>query len=215
MGRPPIGKTAMTDAERMRRHRLKQRADKRDDPNRDLDQPDYPDARTSTQRWHWSMQNIAGDAIALRAFWTREFGDWRKFKIAPEMLVLARQAAEAWQALVRDLEAAAEAALALEAKPPAKVKKTKPANSALVWRDGGVQFKLGGSGRDYHSFTAPAARGIYRISPRWGPKFAFVGYTVSHQPTILKDERIIKTNVKDIRKAKALARADHDAGSDG
>jgi hypothetical protein len=28
MGRPPIGKVAMTDAERMRRYRLKHRADK-------------------------------------------------------------------------------------------------------------------------------------------------------------------------------------------
>ncbi|MBT1509495.1 hypothetical protein KIP88_03175 [Bradyrhizobium sp. SRL28] len=74
------------------------------DPDRDLIQDMHPDAITEEQRWQWSAANAAGDAIAMRAFWSREFGDWGRFKPPPELLTLAQEAVAAWQSLATDLE---------------------------------------------------------------------------------------------------------------
>lgn len=74
------------------------------DPDRDLIQDMHPDAITEEQRWQWSAANAAGDAVAMRAFWAREFGDWQRFKPPPELLTLAQEAMAAWQSLATDLE---------------------------------------------------------------------------------------------------------------
>jgi hypothetical protein len=78
------------------------------DPDRDLLQDTHPDAITEEQRWQWSAANAAGDAIAMRAFWAREFGDWQRFKPPSELLTLAQDAVAAWQSLASDLEDAIE-----------------------------------------------------------------------------------------------------------
>jgi hypothetical protein len=73
--------------------------------DRDLIQDDAPaDAVSEAQRWTWSFGHAAGDAIAMNAYWSREFGDgWKKLEVMPEHVALAQQAAKAWEALAEDL----------------------------------------------------------------------------------------------------------------
>ena len=161
-GRPPIGKTAMTGAERQRRYWLKQRVANKPVPKTGADnatiaalqkelatavryrdlaqefaqtmqqlatararsaelekawsdlsselpnilalQEEHPDARTPEECWQWSLGLVAGDTIAMHAYWDREFPGWQKFRPPAEVITLARQAASAWQAVVHDLE---------------------------------------------------------------------------------------------------------------
>jgi hypothetical protein len=57
------------------------------------------------ERWHNSLGVCAGEAIALSAMWTREFGPrWKTFAVEPEHRTLARQAAQAWVAIAEQLE---------------------------------------------------------------------------------------------------------------
>jgi Winged helix-turn-helix DNA-binding len=63
---------------------------------------------SEVDRWQRSLGNVAGDAVALRAFWTREFGDWQTFEAPSSPVTLAKQAAEAWTQLARDLERKAD-----------------------------------------------------------------------------------------------------------
>ena len=51
------------------------------------------------------MRYLAGEAIGLRAFWDREFGDWRKFKASSDLVTLATDAAKAWTELATELGA--------------------------------------------------------------------------------------------------------------
>jgi hypothetical protein len=74
------------------------------DPDRDLLQEEHPDATTAEQRWRWSAENVAGDAIAMRAFWNKQFGDWHKFEPPTALIKLAHQAVAEWKSLVGDLE---------------------------------------------------------------------------------------------------------------
>jgi hypothetical protein len=53
--------------------------------------------------WQRSLSNLAGDAISMRAFWTRQFGDWEKFDAPSDLVTLAQQAAEAWQEVAQEL----------------------------------------------------------------------------------------------------------------
>jgi hypothetical protein len=55
---------------------------------------------------------MAGDAISLEAFWTRQHGEaWRSYPVASHLVTLAEQAADAWRDLARSLKArSAEAA---------------------------------------------------------------------------------------------------------
>jgi hypothetical protein len=55
--------------------------------------------------WQRSLSNLAGDAISMRAFWTKEFGQWERFDRPSDLVTLARQAAEAWTELADDLAA--------------------------------------------------------------------------------------------------------------
>lgn len=110
-GRKPIGDKPLSKNEQMRRYRArkKEAAGAVPPPNpalleHDLIQDSHPDAVTAEQRWQWSLGNAAGDAVAMAAFWRREFGAWDKFSRPPELVTLALQAADAWQALVRELK---------------------------------------------------------------------------------------------------------------
>jgi len=58
------------------------------------------------ERWQrslWNLSHMAGDAVAIRASWTREFGDWEKFEIPSQLVTLARQAAKEWTEIATDL----------------------------------------------------------------------------------------------------------------
>ena len=60
----------MTAAERgTRRYRLAQRGVEPPEEPVNL-QEERSDVRTEEERWQWSLELAAGDAIALRAFWT-------------------------------------------------------------------------------------------------------------------------------------------------
>jgi hypothetical protein len=71
------------------------------------------DCDTPEQFWERSLGNLAGDAISMRAFWNREFGEWEKFEVPSSLVTLAKQAAKVWTELAADLEHA-EAHLAPE-----------------------------------------------------------------------------------------------------
>jgi len=71
-----------------------------DDP---IQEPYDPDCITDQQRWEWSLGHFAGDAVAMRAFWTRQFGDWEKFKVPSPLVKLVEQAAKAWAEFASEL----------------------------------------------------------------------------------------------------------------
>jgi hypothetical protein len=57
------------------------------------------DRDTAEQNWQLSFGHVAGESIAMRAYWTREFGGWEKFEVPSSLATLAEQAAEAWAEL--------------------------------------------------------------------------------------------------------------------
>ncbi len=61
------------------------------------------DCSTAEEFWQRSLGNLAGDAISIRAFWTRQFGEWEKFETPSSLVTLAKQAAEVWTKLAADL----------------------------------------------------------------------------------------------------------------
>jgi hypothetical protein len=70
-------------------------------------QGECPDCETEQDFWERSFGNLAGDAISMRAFWKRQFGDWEKFEVTSELVTLAEQAAEAWTKLAASIKARA------------------------------------------------------------------------------------------------------------
>lgn len=62
------------------------------------------DCNTEEEHWQRSVMLLAGNAIAMPAFWTREFGKWDAFDTTSEMILLAEQAAASWQQVVVDLK---------------------------------------------------------------------------------------------------------------
>jgi hypothetical protein len=46
---------------------------------------------------------MAGDAVSLPSYWTREFGEWEKFEVPTSLVTLVKQAAKAWAKLEADL----------------------------------------------------------------------------------------------------------------
>lgn len=53
--------------------------------------------------WQRSLGHMAGDAISLPSYWTREFGDWEKFEVPTSVVTLVKQAAKVWVKLEADL----------------------------------------------------------------------------------------------------------------
>lgn len=74
-----------------------------DQPNDPIQEP-CTDCETPEEFWQRSLSNLASDAISMRAFWTRQFGEWKKFKVPSDLVTLAEQAAEAWATLARQLK---------------------------------------------------------------------------------------------------------------
>jgi hypothetical protein len=59
---------------------------------------------TKEDHWQRSVQGLAGDAIGLEPFWSKEFGDaWKSFPVPTDLVTLARQAADAWAKVAADL----------------------------------------------------------------------------------------------------------------
>lgn len=61
------------------------------------------DCGTTEEHWQRSLGNLAGDAISMREFWTREFGEWKEFEVSSSLVTLAKQAARVWIELAADL----------------------------------------------------------------------------------------------------------------
>jgi hypothetical protein len=54
-------------------------------------------------RWRGSVRMMAGEAISLRAYWTRHFGNWQGYDVPSDVLTLAQEAAEAWAQIAEEL----------------------------------------------------------------------------------------------------------------
>lgn len=109
------------DRERKRKERERKERERKakEIPVRDVTDPDDSDLLTADnvvplnlatptgaaeeERWQRSLGNLAGDAVSIRAFWTREFGEWEKFQAPSDLVTLAAQAAQAWTSLAADL----------------------------------------------------------------------------------------------------------------
>jgi hypothetical protein len=63
------------------------------------------DCNSNEERWHRSLGNLAGDAISLEAYWTRQFGeDWQRFAVPDDLVTLAQNAAQAWANVAKQLK---------------------------------------------------------------------------------------------------------------
>ena len=49
------------------------------------------------ERWRNSVSFMAGNSISLPAYWTKEFGEWEKFKVTSDISTLIKQAIKAWK----------------------------------------------------------------------------------------------------------------------
>jgi hypothetical protein len=54
--------------------------------------------------WQRSLANNAGDAVALRAFWSRQYPGWEQFRATSDLIALAKEAAAAWGEIVELLK---------------------------------------------------------------------------------------------------------------
>jgi hypothetical protein len=59
---------------------------------------------SNAERWHLSLGALAGEAVAMRSFWDKEFEKWRTFEVTSDLLTLAKQARDAWSSLIGELE---------------------------------------------------------------------------------------------------------------
>jgi hypothetical protein len=59
---------------------------------------------SNAERWHLSLGVLAGEAVAMRSFWDKEFENWRTFEVTSDILTLAKQARDAWSSLIGELE---------------------------------------------------------------------------------------------------------------
>ena len=54
-------------------------------------------------RWLHSVGAYAGEAIAMQAFWDRQFPGWRQLAPSSSLVTLATQAAESWATVAKHL----------------------------------------------------------------------------------------------------------------
>lgn len=73
-------------------------------PQREVIQEACADCDTEEDFWQRSLGNMAGDAVALADQWTQQFGDWQRFEVTSDLVVLARQASDAWGNLAKIME---------------------------------------------------------------------------------------------------------------
>jgi hypothetical protein len=94
-------------------------------PPPDPIQESHDDCITDLQRWEWSLGSFAGDAIAMRAYWDRQFGDWRKFEVPASAVTLAADAAKAWAELAAELGGGGQPPASAKQKLDATIKTHK------------------------------------------------------------------------------------------
>jgi hypothetical protein len=103
-------------------------------PNRqkpELAPEDLPDD-TPQQRWHYSVSNIAGEAISLLAFWDKTFGqEWRSFEVSSDLATLAQQAADAWAQIANELTTRQALKSEIEDDLKARLAAAPPADDGL------------------------------------------------------------------------------------
>jgi hypothetical protein len=56
---------------------------------------------TLEDRWQHSASSFLGDLTAMRAYWSKEFGNWEKFGKPSALVSLAKQADEEWKLLAK------------------------------------------------------------------------------------------------------------------
>jgi hypothetical protein len=66
-------------------------------------QEDCDDCTSDEERWQRSLSSMAGDAVSLSSYWTRQFGNWNKFVVPQDLATLATQASEAWKQIASEL----------------------------------------------------------------------------------------------------------------
>ena len=124
-GRKTVAELRLGTAARMRKHRSRPSRDGQNKaaeraattakvgaepkvrrPTDPFDNDEHADSETPQDFWQCSLANMAGDAISLEAFWTRQHGEaWRSYPVPSHLVTLAEQAADAWRELARSLKA--------------------------------------------------------------------------------------------------------------
>lgn len=99
----PVAVTKRTGKDGKRR-KMPRRKPKPEPPADVIIQEPCMDCNSEEERWQRSLSNLAGDAISMPAFWTREFGRWDQFDVSSDLITLAEQAAASWQQLIVDLK---------------------------------------------------------------------------------------------------------------
>ena len=129
MGRPPIGKVAMTGAERVRLHRLKhgitkpvtkqpvtkpitavlgaakkkktalRYADNSNQPATHHDENEEGDTRE--EQWGYSLANLCGDIIARQPYWDKHFIGWKDYELPSHFKTLLAEAATALASITK------------------------------------------------------------------------------------------------------------------
>jgi hypothetical protein len=74
------------------------------------DTPAHSDKETTADYWRRSLENMARDAMSMRPYWTRQFGEWQQFEVPSSLVTPAEQAAEEWAKIAEQLDQALAAA---------------------------------------------------------------------------------------------------------
>lgn len=64
---------------------------------------DCEDCDTDEEIFQNSVANHLAQIVAMRAYWTKQFGDWKKLKIPPDLLTLAKEAERELKMAVAEL----------------------------------------------------------------------------------------------------------------
>jgi hypothetical protein len=105
---PPGKRTGRDGKQYPARHTVRTRTAKpKQSPNNvwssDPIQENCSECEVPAEFWERSLENLAGDAISMRAHWTREFGKWESFEAPSSLVTLAKQAAQTWTELAADI----------------------------------------------------------------------------------------------------------------
>jgi hypothetical protein len=128
MGRPPIGKRAMSAAERQRRHRAQFRDSK--PVTKPAARPAFEEETidgSTEQRWQFSFANLAGDILARGPYWAKNFAGWESFSAPSHIKTLVKEAAAEFASLAALIDPSV-----LSVTKPAKADETKDREIAAL-----------------------------------------------------------------------------------
>jgi hypothetical protein len=83
-----------------------------DDDAEPTNPPDVIQGASDEDHWAATIAKYAGEILALRAYWRRQFGQWERFSVSSELVELAEQAVNEWKEIKRDLKARLKAPIA-------------------------------------------------------------------------------------------------------